>query len=82
MTQSTRTQYKVDYQQFLQDVIYESPDGGETIRVKRHQWIKSPPAQFQLLDLLDMLYYSQHDQGLADLLNQSTIYFNLKYRGE
>jgi hypothetical protein len=81
MTQSTPTQSNINYQLFLQNVIYESPDGGKTVRIRR-QWSRdSAPLEFQLLDLLDMLYYCQQDTNLSELINQAFVYFNLKYKG-
>lgn len=78
MTQSMATPYS----KHLQDVIYESPDGGKTIRVRRQWCSKSHISDFQMLDILDILHYSQQDPELNDMVNQLFVYFNLKYKGE
>lgn len=78
MTQSMATPYS----KHLQDVIYESPDGGKTIRVRRQWDSKSHVSDFQMLDILDIMHYSEKDSVLKDMVEQMFMYFNLKYRGE
>ena len=63
----------------LKDLIYESPDGGKTVRIRRSsQWDKSKYSEHQLLELLDLLYASETDSELKDLLNQAFVYWHLK----
>lgn len=82
MTQSMAKQSNLAYSVFLQDVIYESPDNGKTVRIRRRHGVKSDYTQFQLLDLLDLLHYSQYDPALKDMMDQMYMYFNLKYKGD
>ena len=61
------------------DLIYESPDGGKTVRIRRaSQWDKTKYSQHQLVDLLDLLHASEEDSELKDLLNQAFVYWHLK----
>jgi hypothetical protein len=63
----------------LKDLIYESSDGGQTVRIRRgDQWDKTKYSQHQLLDLLDLLWASETDSNLKDLLNQAFVYWHLK----
>jgi len=63
----------------MQDLIYESPDGGRTVRIRRsRQWDKTKYSEHQLLDLLDLLHASETDSELRDLLDQAFVYWHLK----
>lgn len=74
-------QSNLDYSVFLKDVIYESPDSGKTVRIRRRFGADTECSDFQLLDLLDLLYYSQTDPNLRDMMDAMFVYFNLKYKG-
>lgn len=63
----------------LIDLIYETPDGGNTIRVRRSRtWDRTLYSEHQLVDLLDLLYASEDDPVLKDLLSQAFVYWHLK----
>ena len=65
---------------FMQDLIYESPDGGRTVRIRRsRQWDKTKYTQHQLLDLLDLLHASETDSELREILDQAFVYYYLKH---
>ena len=70
--------FKMD--RFMQDLIYESPDGGRTVRIRRsRQWDKTKYTQHQLLDLLDLLHASETDSELREILDQAFVYYYLKH---
>lgn len=75
-------QSNISLNKHLQNVIYESPDNGKTIRVRRQWETKGHISDFQMLDLLDILHYSENDAVLKSMVEQMFVYFNLKYRGE
>ena len=63
---------------FMQDLIYESPDGGRTVRIRRsRQWGRTKYSEHQLIDLLDLLHASETDSELRELLDQAFVYYYL-----
>jgi hypothetical protein len=65
----------------LKELIYESPDGGKTIRIRRSSfWNKNQHTEFQLVELLDMLVDSERDPSLKEMISQAVAYWTLKHR--
>jgi hypothetical protein len=65
----------------LKELIYESPDGGKTIRIRRSWfWNKNQHTEFQLVELLDMLVDSERDPSLKEMISQAVAYWTLKHR--
>lgn len=67
--------------EYLKDLIYESTDGGKTIRIRRSvSWDKTKYSEHQLVDLLDLLYASKTDNELRTLLDRAFVYWYLKQK--